>query len=173
MAPEHQQDIDVLTIGSIHLDQQFLVQDLPQAGETVMASSVLRGLGGKGANQAVAVARSGAHSGLIGFVGADAAAYDLLTRLQTLGVDTTGVVSVDGSESGAAAVVRALDGTNQIIVSAGASAEGDLSDDLLRDAISRCKVVILQGEISPSLRARGSFRCVRRRARCDQPRSGY
>lgn len=156
MVPEYHQDVDVVTIGSIHLDQQFLVRDLPQAGETVLASSVLRGLGGKGANQAVAAARSGARSALIGFVGADAAATDLLARLDALGVDTAGVISVEGSESGAAAVVRARSGANQIIVSAGASAKGDLSDVLLLEAISRCKVLILQGEISPSLSRRAA-----------------
>lgn len=91
------QNIDVLTIGSIHFDQHLLVSALPRSGETVIAHEVTQGLGGKGANQAVAAARAGARSEMVGFVGDDRTAADVLRRLNALGVGT-GVSSASDAQ---------------------------------------------------------------------------
>jgi ribokinase len=59
----------VIVLGSINLDIQLGVAALPLPGETARSLSVRRGLGGKGANQAVAASRAGASAALIGAVG--------------------------------------------------------------------------------------------------------
>jgi ribokinase len=150
------QDIHVLTIGSIHLDQHLLVSALPRSGETVIAHAVSHGLGGKGANQAVAAARAGARSEMVGFVGDDGSAAELLARLSALGVGTGGVISVHHTDSGAAMVTRDVDGANQIVVSPGASAMGEISDHALAEPIGRARVVVLQGEIPPAITRRAA-----------------
>ena len=63
---------DVLVVGSINTDLVVTVPSLPQAGETVLGDDLRRIGGGKGANQAVAAARLGARTALLGCVGADA-----------------------------------------------------------------------------------------------------
>ena len=148
MKQPSERDIDVLTVGSIHLDHRYLVRVLPRAGETVIAESASHGLGGKGANQAVAAARSGVRSALVGFVGSDGTSSDVLDRLTGLGVDTTGVIRVDNVDTGAAAVIRDAEGENQIVVSSGANAVGDMTEPTLREAIERSTVLLLQGEVA-------------------------
>ncbi|NYD54727.1 ribokinase [Microbacterium pseudoresistens] len=132
------------------------MDSLPQPGETVVAHAVTRGLGGKGANQAVAAARSGARSEMVGFVGDDSKASELLAWLNEFGVSTPGLITVDDAESGVAAVVRDAAGANQIIVSPGASSIGEISDAALRAAIGRARILVLQGEIPVSLSRRAA-----------------
>jgi ribokinase len=148
--------IDVLTIGSIHLDHQFSVAALPGPGETVVARSAQRGLGGKGANQAVAAARAGARSALLGFVGDDPQSVDMLQTLRRLGVDVSAVVTVEGAESGSAIVVRDTQGENQIVVNSGAGAEGRVTDASLAEQIARARVLLLQGELPSVLSVRAA-----------------
>lgn len=154
--PEDHVTIDVLTIGSIHLDHQFSVDELPGPGETVVARSAQRGLGGKGANQAVAASRAGASSAFFGFVGDDPQSADMLRRLEGLGVDVSAVVTVEGAESGSAIVLRDARGENQIVVNSGAGAEGQVTDASLADQIARARVLVLQGELPPVLSVRAA-----------------
>ncbi len=145
--PHHHTAVDVLTIGSINLDHQVFVDVLPRRGETVISRSLHRGVGGKGANQAVAAARAGARSALIGFVGDDEQSEAIVTRLQRLGVDVSGVIRVVGTPSGSAVVVREGSGENFIVVNSGANAVGELPLPGLDEAISRAQVVVVQGEL--------------------------
>ncbi|SFN34829.1 PfkB family carbohydrate kinase [Mycetocola miduiensis] len=148
--------VDVLTIGSIHLDHQFSVDALPGPGETVLALSAQRGLGGKGANQAAAASRAGARSAFFGFVGDDPQSADILQRLHGLGVDVSAVVTVQGAESGSAIVVRDAKGENQIVVNSGAGAEGRVTDASLADQISKARVLVVQGELPSVLSVRAA-----------------
>src|SRR5690349_4844547 len=59
----------IVVVGSLNVDLIARVPALPVAGETIFASEVVRRLGGKGANQALAAARLGAEVELIGAVG--------------------------------------------------------------------------------------------------------
>lgn len=139
--------VDVLTIGSINLDHQVSVDVLPRRGETVISGSLRQGVGGKGANQAVAAARAGARSALIGFVGDDVQSRGIVSRLELLGVDVSGVIEVTGVPSGSAMVVREESGENFIVVNSGANAVGRLPVFELTQAISRAEVVVVQGEL--------------------------
>ena len=83
----------IYNLGSINADHVYRVPHLPGPGETLAASSMQTGLGGKGANMSVAAARAGSHVAHIGAVGQDGLwARDRLTEY---GVDTRGIATLD------------------------------------------------------------------------------
>jgi ribokinase len=136
----------VVVIGSINVDEVVGVATLPAPGETVFGWERATGLGGKGANQAVAAAVAGGEVALIGAVGADGHGAAALEQLAEYGVDTVMVATLEGTASGRALVILSEDGENEIIVIGGANQaleERALSRDALRDAA----VMVVQGEV--------------------------
>jgi ribokinase len=111
----------VLVVGSINVDLVVAVDRLPVEGETVIGGTFARHGGGKGANQAVAAARAGARTALVGAVGDDAHGREVLDELRAEGVDVDGVAVLDGP-TGVAAIVVDARGANQIAVASGANA---------------------------------------------------
>src|SRR3978361_1514612 len=93
----------VIVFGSINLDLIFSLPAIPRPGETVLGPSTRIEPGGKGANQAVAAARDGAETVMVGAVGRDALADGALRLLRDAGVDLDRVASVDAS-TGCAAI---------------------------------------------------------------------
>src|ERR1700709_1401398 len=77
----------VIVAGSINMDVVAAAERHPGIGETVIGSEVFYFPGGKGANQAVAAAKLGAATALIGRVGGDAFGRDLRAFLEAQGVD--------------------------------------------------------------------------------------
>jgi ribokinase len=119
----------------------------PAAGETILGEGMQFVPGGKGANQAVALARLGAEVALIGSVGKDFFASELLFSLGTAGVDRTGVKEVETSGTGAAFILLA-EGENSIIVVPGANACCTPADiDAHMKLIQNADIVLLQMEI--------------------------
>jgi ribokinase len=108
-------------VGSINLDLVAKVERLPRPGETLSGATLERIPGGKGANQAVAAARLGAHVRMVGCVGRDANAADALTGLREVRVELA-LREVD-APTGVAIILVADDGENQIVVVPGANAE--------------------------------------------------
>jgi len=111
--------VELTVVGSVNLDLVARVERLPRAGETLTASSFERIPGGKGANQAVAAARLGAHVRFIGCIGRDAAGAEALVNLRGLELD---VRKVD-APTGVALIVVDEAGDNQIVVVPGANAQ--------------------------------------------------
>jgi len=103
------------------MDLVSIAPRIPAAGETLLGSSFQMHPGGKGANQAVAVARLGYPVQLIGKLGSDMFGERLRTHLQNVGVGVAGVETVDGP-SGIAAITVASTGDNCIVVTPGANA---------------------------------------------------
>jgi ribokinase len=112
----------IIVVGSINTDLVAVTKRMPSVGETVIASDFQIHPGGKGANQAVAVARLGYPVRLIGRLGNDPFGADLRTHLQKAGVDITGVSTSDGV-SGVAVVVVSERGDNSILVAPGANSK--------------------------------------------------
>jgi ribokinase len=110
----------IVVVGSINTDLVATTRRMPALGETVFASDFAIHPGGKGANQAVAIARLGYPVRLLGKVGADVFGEDLLSQLRHAGVDTSGV-SVTPGVSGVAVVIVSGAGDNSILVSPGAN----------------------------------------------------
>ena len=111
----------VTVVGSINLDIVHRVERLPRPGETVASLGVQRFMGGKGANQAVAAARAGAVTRMIGAVGGDAAGAELLALLQAEAVNVAGVSAAANLPTGSAVICVDAAGENLIVVSAGAN----------------------------------------------------
>jgi ribokinase len=137
----------VVVVGSVNLDIAVRTERLPSPGETLLAASIERTSGGKGANQAVAAARAGAaRTSLIGAVGADGDGDMLLDGLRGEGVDVSGVRGHDDQPTGVALITIDARAENTIVVAAGANSAVELSEadvERLRDA----DVVLAQLEV--------------------------
>lgn len=112
----------VFVLGSINLDAVARVDDLPRPGETVAGRSLELFLGGKGANQAVAAARMGAPTRLMGAVGKDDSGVNLKAKLAGYGVQVSDVMELEDAPTGQAHVWVGASGENMIVVTAGANA---------------------------------------------------
>ncbi len=134
----------VVVVGSINLDTTLEVARLPRAGETVMAGIARTGVGGKGANQAVAAARHGAEVAFVGLVGADATGGALRAALIDEGVDVDACRVVPDAPSGQALITVDAAGANTIVVAAGAN--GALKADDIEVA-PRASVLLTQLEV--------------------------
>ena len=107
-------------VGSINIDLVAKAQRIPVSGETVLGIEFKTHLGGKGANQAVAIARLGYPVHMIGKVGNDAFGENLRIGLEQAGVDISAVGKVEDS-SGVAMIVVSPEGDNIIVVTPGAN----------------------------------------------------
>jgi ribokinase len=141
----------ILTVGSLNMDQVVHTPRMPVLGETLLGAGSLKLVpGGKGANQAVAMARLGASVAMAGRVGNDSFGVQLLKALQADGIDT-GLVVVDAEEaSGVAFIFLAPDGDNAIVVASGANMRvgADMQQmGTIYEAISQCSALVLQLEI--------------------------
>jgi len=137
----------IVVVGSINIDLVARAERVPVAGETVHSSDFQMHPGGKGANQAVAVARLGYPVRMIGHVGSDAFGEELRAQLVSSGVDASSVQTSKGP-SGVAMIAVAPNGNNAIVVTPGANAfvsPRDVDDNA--DAISEAGVVLTQLEI--------------------------
>ncbi|MEW6216302.1 MAG: ribokinase [Candidatus Bipolaricaulota bacterium] len=111
----------VSVLGSINMDFVVETPRLPLRGETVLGRKVAHYPGGKGANQAVAAARLGAHVSLFGMVGDDSVGEDLLQAIRTRGVGVDRVERKSDVLSGMASIWVAEDGENSIVCVPGAN----------------------------------------------------
>jgi len=112
----------IVVVGSINMDLAVGTQQIPRVGQTVHGTSFQTFAGGKGANQAVAVARLNYPVAMVGCVGADDFGQRLSEGLRTAGVDTSNVRTVN-CPSGVALITTNAKGENNIVVVPGANAE--------------------------------------------------
>ncbi len=110
----------ITVFGSINVDMVARVAALPGPGETVLAPNYGLVAGGKGANQAVAAARAGAITRMIGCVGGDGFADTALAAMGDCKIDLSAVKVVE-EPTGCAMIGVDPAGANQIIVASGLS----------------------------------------------------
>lgn len=137
----------VLVFGAINIDLVTGVERFPGPGETVSGRSFAIYPGGKGANQALASARAGAPTWLVGAVGRDAFAAPALALVSKAGIDLTYVAHVEEA-TGCATILVSATGENRIVSVPGANASADpgtIPDALL----TRSSMVSLQNELPP------------------------
>ncbi|WP_277212648.1 ribokinase [Isoptericola croceus] len=140
----------VVVVGSTNADLLARVGVHPAPGETILGERMDVLPGGKGANQAVAAARLGSPTALVGAVGDDAFAEPALAGLREAGVDLS-ALAVRSGATGVALVAVAADGENSIVVIPGVNATVDADAVRAhRDVVGAAAVVVLQGEIPRS-----------------------
>ncbi len=115
-------NIKAVVVGSINADLILRTERVPLSGESLTGIGYGHANGGKGANQAIGLARLGAKTKMIGKVADDENGRRLIDNLSKNGVDVS-CVSTDGSQTGLAAIILDAEGKNRIIVYEGANAE--------------------------------------------------
>lgn len=137
-----------IVFGSLNMDLVTRTPRLPAAGETLLGSDFFTTPGGKGANQAVALARLGVPTQMVGRVGGDSFGQELLENLQRVGVDVAPVWVDSETRSGVAIITVAESGENQIIGVFGANGRVDSADvTRLQPLLPQAKVLLLQLEV--------------------------
>lgn len=110
----------ILVIGSANADYVIHTAKMPMPGETVAGSDFAVNVGGKGLNQAVAIAKLGGEVTFCGVVGKDANGAMLLEELQTHGVTFCGAIAEDAPTG--VAMITVANGENCIVLHEGANA---------------------------------------------------
>ena len=109
----------IYVLGSLNMDMVAAVSYMPVNGETMSADRFYVNCGGKGNNQAVAIAKLGGAVRMIGKVGPDANGSVMKSNLVSSGVDATFVT--EGCSPSGIAMIIVENGDNRIILSAGAN----------------------------------------------------
>lgn len=138
----------ILVIGSLNMDLVVHVPRVPQDGETILGTDFHRYFGGKGANQAVAVARQGVETIMAGRVGADTFGQDQIASLKEEGIETDYLLIDEEHTSGVASIVIDEGGNNRIMVIPGANGAVSPRDiEALEPVMAECSCVVIQLEI--------------------------
>jgi len=134
-------------IGSINMDQVVTTDRVPGKGETISGRDLVYNPGGKGANQAVAMARLGADVAMFGCVGDDENGRKLLDTLRAENIDVSNVGIVEGTPTGLA-IITVSENDNVIIVVSGANGKADRAYfDSIKEELKDYDLVVLQHEI--------------------------
>ncbi len=141
----------MLVVGSLNMDQVVHVPRIPLLGETLLSTSSLKLVpGGKGANQAVAMARLGAPVAMAGRLGSDPFGEALLRSLRADNVNTDLIVVDQEESSGVALIYLTPAGDNAIVVASGANmrvGQDRAQLSAIFEAITQARVLLLQLEI--------------------------
>lgn len=147
--PSSARPAQAIVFGSVNMDLVSRTSRLPKPGETLMGSAFYTTPGGKGANQAVALARLGVPTQMVGRVGRDTFGRDLLESLRSVGVQTDAIAIDDTIHSGVAVITVADSGENQIIGVLGANGQLDMADvQRLTALLPQVNTLLLQIEVS-------------------------
>ena len=162
----------IVVIGSVNLDLVATVEKLPVAGETVTGAQLRRYPGGKGANQALAARRLGAHVTLLARVGDDANAEEALALLAAAEVDLSRCRRDPLAATGVALIAVSANGENQIVVAPGANRS--LTRDMIElpeaDALL-CQLEVPVAALEFACQEFRGFVCVNLAPACKVPQS--
>lgn len=138
---------NIVVVGSLNMDVVIEVGTPPVMGETVLGQQVHYLPGGKGANQAVAAARLGAVTTMIGSIGNDAFGNQIQQAMLQCGISTDTIQSVEAEKTGIASILLS-GGDNSIIVVPGANSSCSPSNiDQHEQKIADADIVLMQLEI--------------------------
>jgi len=138
----------IVVVGSSNMDMVVKTDHIPVPGETVLSGSFFMNPGGKGANQAVAVARLGGDVLFISKMGNDVFGKQFSQLFSDEGIDTRYILSDEDLPSGVALITVDKAGENSIVVASGANANlqsGDMEAALAQ--IAGAGILLVQLEI--------------------------
>ena len=137
----------ILVIGSSNTDLIIKAARIPKPGETILGGEFVRAAGGKGANQAVAAARTGGAVTFIARVGRDANGEQALAGFTADGINVKQVIHDAKTPSGVALIFVGKNGENSIAVASGANDKLSPADvRTAKAAFRRARIVLLQLE---------------------------
>jgi len=138
----------ICVFGSLNIDMVMGVVKLPLPGETVRSRSYELFAGGKGGNQAIAVARQNVPVQMVGRVGYDSHGNTLLDSMEKESIGVDGIVLDTDATTGLAVITVSEGGENNIILSAGANGRMGLDDvERLKPLLPKTRYLMLQLEI--------------------------
>ena len=138
----------IAVVGSINMDVTAYMYRLPKPGETLHGKEYIVGLGGKGANQAVAARKLGSEVAFIGRIGADDFGKGAERALTSYGLDMSLIRKDHDGATGIAIINVGEGGENYISVIAGSNFRVDLADvERGRAALEQSRVLLLQLEV--------------------------
>lgn len=144
-------EFDVVVCGSANLDLVVRTARHPSPGETVLGYALAEHPGGKGLNQAVAAARSGARVAFVGAIGDDPAGRRLTDVLDAESIDRRATRTVS-TPTGRAIVVVDDHGENAIVVVPGANADAVVPDEVPSGAVMLAQLEIPLDSVAAALR---------------------
>lgn len=137
----------IIVVGSSNIDTTMHVDRFPEPGETITASAITEAGGGKGANQAISCAKSGAKTYFINRVGEDSYGEQMKRQLASYGVDTTFIQTTAEQNTGHAYITLDKSGQNDIIIDHGANSQLSSQDVAAAgEMVNSCDCIIAQFE---------------------------
>ncbi|MDG4647487.1 ribokinase [Roseibacterium sp. SDUM158017] len=148
--------------GNAAMDEVFLVRDLPVAGASVLGTAGHTGLGGKGANQAIALARTGVPTTLVAAVGCDWHGREIRAALSREPLGTALLERAD-LPTDRSIVFAQANGDNVIVTTNACAASATLAECLSVLETARAgDAVLLQGNLAVDVTAALCHECARR-----------
>lgn len=136
----------ILVVGSLNMDYTIYVNEFPKEGETLFGNNRFIQPGGKGANQAVAIAKSNlVNTVMIGAIGNDKDGEEVKNIVSSFGVNVK-LIKKD-VETGNATIVVDKNSENKIIIIGGANTSLSI-DDIDVSLIEKADYIVLQNEIN-------------------------
>lgn len=137
----------VTVVGSLNVDTTMKIKRMPLPGETISTLGKSSAAGGKGANQAVSAARSGAQTFFVGEVGKDSGGEMMLNDLRENSIDVSGIRENAQVGTGSAAILLDEHGQNSILVYGGANQQLSVDDvNAAKKQIMEADFVVAQFE---------------------------
>ena len=142
----------ILVVGSFVMDQIATTEVFPREGQTVLGGTFSKAPGGKGANQAVQMARLGADVTMVGKLGHDSNGEEMIRTCKEAGICTDYVLYDDKLPSGCSVIILeeapGKQTVNRIIVLSGSNMSITPEDvAFLKEQIAQYDLVVLQLEI--------------------------
>ncbi|MEV0285857.1 ribokinase [Kribbella sp. NPDC050820] len=139
---------DVCVLGSFMKDLVASAERRPLPGETLHGTGFAEFLGGKGVNQAIAAARMGARTAIVGTIGEDRYGEEFLELLEADGVDSSWVVRHPSLGTGVGLPLVLPDGGNSIIIVSRANAAITSADvEAAAEVLTASSVLSVQLEL--------------------------
>lgn len=138
----------IVVLGSSNTDLVIRSSRMPRPGETLLGGDFMMAAGGKGANQAVAIARLGSPVRFIAKVGCDMFGDRAVEQYAAEGIDTSTILRDSDTPSGVALITVDGAGENSIVVAGGANNKMTVADvDSMRDHIESADYLLMQLEV--------------------------
>jgi len=138
----------IIVVGSSNMDMIVKTHHIPAPGETVLSGSFFMSPGGKGANQAVAIARLGGDVIFISKLGNDIFGTQFTQLFNEEGIDTSYLIADEDNPSGVALITVDRKGENSIVVASGANANLSIADiEPALNEIAAADILLVQLEI--------------------------